>query len=90
MRTHNDPCRHWRGDHGFPAGDENFTPEQEQELLIKISQGIYTNCHAWQFTPDSFGQIMSEAYLRRESKLKPLGVYKTPRNGIEFCASLSR
>jgi SAM-dependent methyltransferase len=90
LTTHNDPLRHWQGDHGTP-----FTTAQSQKVAdaikeINSSHGGYIDVHAWQFTPETFRTII-EAISRVElTPMRPLRIYGTPFGRFEFCAILYR
>lgn len=90
MTTHNDPGRHWQGDHGQPVWLEN--PERIQAALnwIRAHPGEYFDCHAWQFTPDSFRRTLGGLHAYGFTTMKPLRVFDTPRGRLEFCAVLER
>jgi len=91
--VHNDPVRHWQGDHDedpfeFYRTSANMPSGIEPSLdEIRNSNG-YIDTHAWFFTPDSFRSICVQ--------LKKLGliqgaverVYNTVKNSNEFYAVL--
>lgn len=90
LSTHNDPRRHWSGDHGAPAGDKNFSPDGERELILDIEQGHYSDVHAWYFTPSSFAAIVNSLVELKMSNLRILSVHSTARNNLEFAAVLQK
>ena len=57
MVTHNDPLQHWLGNHGTYT----LTRDALSGLLrdIEACHGEYIDGHAWKFTPDTFGEIIS-------------------------------
>lgn len=89
MMTHNDAARHWAQDHGEPAGPAAFKPSLQDQFLDRIANGLYTDCHAWQFTPDTFQQITTSLAERGEIDFAKIEVSETPRNHFEFTAILS-
>ena len=89
MTTHNDALRHWRGDHGEP----NYKSNRE---LFRAAVGFaqydtaYVDSHAWQFTPDSFREIVT---LLHELRLSPFSVtrlYATTFGSNEFYVVLRK
>lgn len=90
LGTHNDPRRHWSGDHGVPPGDENFTPDYEREMISHIEQNRYADTHAWYFTPSSFAAIVNSLVESKMSNLRVLSVYSTAKNSLEFAAVLQK
>lgn len=88
LLTHNDPVRHWNGD--------NFDPAllQTRERIFSASKewaerdDRYIDVHAWQFTPDSFRNIIEILNEVGLITLKLEKLYPTVRGGIEFYAAL--
>lgn len=88
MTTHNDPPRHWDGDHGTP-------PLRLDKVKLAVeaftkAPSAYIDVHGWQFTPDNFLTITSSIADLGYTKLRPVQVFNTPRNCPEFCAVLGR
>lgn len=90
LSTHNDSRRHWSGDHGVPAGDENFSLDDERKLILDIGQGRYSDVHAWYFTPSNFAAIVNSLVELKMSNLRVLSVHSTARNNLEFSAVLQK
>ena len=88
--THNDPARHWRGDHGEVSDDEGRRRAAEAIEAHRRSAGDYLDVHAWQFTPASFGAMMRTLAGLGLSAFEVEAVYDTPRDRAEFCAVLRR
>lgn len=88
--THNDPARHWAGDHGAPTMAAEPGKVAAAVAEYEAAQGGYIDVHAWQFTPLSFSQIMRELYSRRMSALQVTRVHETPPGQFEFCAVLTK
>ena len=85
LTTHNDPRRHWAGDHGEPR---YVAGALEAIAEWSANAGKYIDVHAWQFTPSSFRTLMDQL---AEAKLSPFSVEfvgDTPANDSEFCAKL--
>jgi hypothetical protein len=91
LRTHNDPRRHWRGDHGVPP--ENPAP------LVRAARALYDEAHdggesidrhAWRFTPASFRAIVELLNELELTALRPLRVYHTLFPHNEFWAILQK
>ena len=91
MTTHNDPVRHWNGDHG-----ESYKTETHIERVRNATQhfidanGAYLDTHAWQFTPDSFFEIVTSLNRLGLLKLTPRVVNDTPFGRFEFSAVLTK
>lgn len=86
--THNDPLRHWRGDHGAPRGYADIGFFKRGISEFENARGGYVDVHAWQFTPASFRLLMQTL---RDLCLSPFEceqVYPTVYGRFEFCAIL--
>lgn len=89
LTTHNDPARHWAGDHG--SNTENLQNRIEAAMSAYQNPGSnYIDVHAWQFTPESFSAIVQ---LSQELELQPFVVsqiFPTARDNLEFFAILQK
>ena len=87
LTTHNDPVRHWMGDHGQQVTD----PETLSSLLMEYasSEG-YLDVHAWKFDPQSFGDLLQLLQSIGRTELVLERVYPTIRNDLEFFAVLRK
>ncbi len=92
LTTHNDPERHWAGEHG---PDPRWrTPDSEvREQIIHILRALrtgsgYIEAHAWQFTPDSFRYLIETLAAVGLSPLRIERLYSTVRPANEFFAVL--
>ncbi|MFM9107099.1 MAG: hypothetical protein ACKOWF_10435, partial [Chloroflexota bacterium] len=93
LETHNDPLRHWLGDHGSVR---DVTPDDIAVALATAEQReegapeAAAACRTWFFTPSSFRTIV---WLLRDVGLcvfEPLRVYPTLRDSSEFWAVLRK
>lgn len=88
LTTHNDPHRHWAGDHGpaIPADQ----PRRLQRVMrdYGVSAGRYIDVHAWYFTPDRFRTIIEALGALDLTGFEIAGVYDPARDRNEFCAVL--
>lgn len=90
--AHNEPARHWRGDHGvnrglFPLGDgQNASFIAELERLRSSDE--YTDTHAWKFTPATFRMLLGNLFSLKLTRLRIARIYPTVKNGNEFYAVL--
>lgn len=86
LTTHNDAERYWtEGDPVHRVDADSVSNAIDQ---WRNSQGAYIDVHAWQFTPDSFVEIMR---LLQQLGLSPFAVerlYPSRLNGNEFWAVL--
>jgi SAM-dependent methyltransferase len=89
LRTHNDPVRHWAGDHGEP---ENLRGEPVESAITayvdSVSKNRYLDRHAWQFTPGSFETIVRLLNEIGLISLPAHRVYSTLSGHHEFWAVL--
>ncbi|CAB4329789.1 unannotated protein [freshwater metagenome] len=81
--THNEPGRHWAGDHGR---DHDRVDEMvvSASKAYKQANGAYLDVHTWYFTPESFVSILAQLH---EAGLSPWRVRKmqpTLANTFEF------
>lgn len=86
--THNDPLRHWRGDHGAPRGYADLGFFQRGIAEFETAEGEYVDVHAWQFTPSSFRLLMNILKGLNLSSFECEQVYQTMYGRFEFCAVL--
>lgn len=91
LTTHNDPARHWRGDH-VDAGFEASVVQRTQAALMEFQQasGGYIDVHAWQFTPASFRDVVHQLVELGLSPLRLEAVAGTPFGRNEFTAILTK
>ena len=88
LTTHNDPSRHWAGDHG-PATPADLADRVRRGLADHdASGGAYIDVHAWYFTPDSFELIIEALGALGLTGFELAGLYDTVRGRNEFCAVL--
>ena len=90
VTTHNDPMRHWEGDHTDPRADEYEARAEYASKKFEAANGSYMDVHAWFFTPDVFRTVMNQLYDQHMTDLKPTHVYDTPYGAGEFCAILQK
>ena len=88
--THNDPARHWAGDHGEIDASERARRSAEALTAHRRSDGAYLDVHAWQFTPESFADIGATLARLGLSAFEVERVWDTPHGRAEFCAVLRR
>lgn len=90
--THNDPVRHWAGDHGPNPFERRLGPalgDLARELRKLYGRAEYVDAHAWQFTPETFRRLVADLHAGALSPLLPVRVYPTVRNAPEFFAVLT-
>jgi SAM-dependent methyltransferase len=90
MRTHNDPLRHWRGDHGARQFETSPFFIQNGIDLYCNNRDKYIDTHAWQFTPASFREIIDLLYQLNLAPFRPTRVYETVYGSHEFYAVLEK
>jgi SAM-dependent methyltransferase len=89
LTTHNDPQRHWRGDHG------DITPSMRERLkaaieLYQTAEGAYIDVHAWYFFPASFRRLLTALNETSYITLNIERVYNTLWGHFEFFAILRK
>lgn len=91
LTTHNDQVRHWQGDHFDEGWGVDVTARATAGMReCQESKGAYIDVHAWQFTPQSFANLMRRLIEMRFFRLEIERVYDTPRNRNEFTAILRK
>jgi SAM-dependent methyltransferase len=91
--THNDSSRHWKGEHGSRAMDQAGSAAVRSaldEFRAASARGAYLDCHAWQFTPASFRDIIQLIRKLGLSSFEAVTVCETLRSRNEFCAILRK
>lgn len=88
LTTHNDPARHWAGDHGPAIPSDQPARLQRAAEAHDMSAGGYIDVHAWYFTPDSFRNIVETLGAIGLTGLEVAEVYDTAHGRNEFCAVL--
>ena len=86
--THNDAERHWNGDHG--EIDRASMLDNIQKAIVSYHQerSDLAFAHVWQFTPESFFDIVSTIADLGYTRLRPVDIHPTVRPYFEFCAVL--
>jgi hypothetical protein len=90
LTTHNDPGRHWRGDHGHPFTTEGIQRVRDAIKEFDSNRDSYIDVHAWQFTPESFRGVTEQIDRLGFAPVRPLRIYQTLFGSNEFCAILQR
>jgi SAM-dependent methyltransferase len=80
--THNDPLRHWMGDHG----EINLDRDAIESVMVewKENEGTYMDVHAWQFQPSSFKKMMGQLKDAGFFNYEIMEVFPTPKGRLEF------
>jgi hypothetical protein len=84
MTTHNDSVAHWTGNSADPHGSTRDERIREAERIYKSLHGAYFDCHAWQFTPQSFHRCLTILLERQYIQFSIERIYETVRNANEF------
>lgn len=91
LTTHNDPIRHWIGDHFDPEYHRGLGERTSSAIAEwRESSGQYIDVHAWQFTPASFRGIISSLREMKYIDLSVDCVGDTPQGQFEFVSILRR
>lgn len=90
--AHNEPARHWRGEHGVNQGSLPLDERRNAMFMAEIerlrSSDEYTDVHAWKFTPAAFRTLFGNLYSMKLTRLRIARLYPTVRNSNEFYAAL--
>jgi len=90
LTCHNDPARHWAGDHGYFKIDvERVKCAIEEYQKAKVDKQ-YIDVHSLQFTPKSFQENMEILYSMNFTDLVVEEIYPTIKNSLEFFAVLKK
>jgi SAM-dependent methyltransferase len=87
LTTHNEPARHWRGDHGSISSQIEKVQTAISEF--KNSENKYLDVHAWYFTPDSLVELLSKTFALGMQPFQVGNVYPTYKNNLEFYVVLN-
>ena len=90
LTTHNDPLRHWQGDHELRNVDNDPGLIAGAIAEAKRYSEGYIDVHAWQFTPESFRSILDLLFAAELCPLRQERVYLTRYGSMEFCAILCK
>lgn len=86
--AHNDPVRHWRGDHGANLGLVPLEGRKNVSFLAALerlrSSDEYADVHAWKFTPVVFKVLFDNLYYLKLTELGVARIYPTVKNSNEF------
>lgn len=89
--THNDPVRHWDGDHGIQSYKLNLeTVLIQSSKFHDESKTSYVDVHSMFFTPESFSSVMRELLELKLTDFTVERVYQTVKNDLEFFAILRK
>jgi SAM-dependent methyltransferase len=91
LMTHNDPFRHWNGDHGEPAW-RALGKEFIDQTCVEVTEAhaSHIETHAWHFTPESFRNVIETLWEFGLVQMRQIRVYPTPYGRFEFCAVLEK
>jgi SAM-dependent methyltransferase len=84
--THNDAIRHWSGDHGELTNVRSKAEAATKEW--QESDGRYIDVHAWQFTPQSFKEVILSLEQFGWINMVPTQILEPVWGRFEFCATL--
>jgi len=89
LTTHNDPASHFLGNHGNILSNQHERVKSAMDELNN-AQGSYIDVHAWQFTPTSFTEVISQLNLLDLVDFEVYDVWDTASNTFEFMAVLQK
>lgn len=84
LLTHNDSKRHWMGLHGDSTVKSSKVQEAIRAFDDSEASGAWLDVHAWQFTPNSFEEMIT---LTNQLGLQPFSaekIYATRFGELEF------
>lgn len=81
LRAHNDPVKHWSGDHGdnLMSGISNL----ESSYKTAIDQKEYLDTHAWKFCPKNMREILDAINRLNIIKFSYV-IHETEKNSFSF------
>jgi hypothetical protein len=92
--THNDPIRHWDGDHGERLINSFYVehPDLVSHMYEEARSACvkYVDVHNWIFTPDTFNSAISRLWREKFIHFILSRVYHTVRYSMEFYVILHR
>jgi hypothetical protein len=88
--THNDCIRHWNDDHGSQIIKANKYSLNYAVEEYKKKCSSYIDVHNYQFTPDSFKEILDKLVFLGLTRFSIQEIYPTLRNSIEFFVVLKK
>lgn len=89
LNTHNDPGRHWAGDHEVEHGSPLADRIKDAISLYETNES-YIDVHAWYFTPYRFIDIMTTLFDMGITDLQIVECHASLRNDLEFFAVMKR
>ncbi len=89
LTTHNDPIEHWAGNHGLPNANLKSRWEAARQEF-ENANGSYIDVHCWQFTPQSFVNLINGLFELGYIDFVVEEIFDTPRNDLEFCVVLRK
>jgi SAM-dependent methyltransferase len=89
LTTHNDPIRHWSGDHGKQF-DDLETRIKESVGVYENARGGYVDVHAWYLTPDFARHLFPTLHRMDYIDLECTRCYGTRKNSSEFWIVLEK
>lgn len=94
--THNDPVKHWKGDHGFVDTVTNRAKvidplsERIKNAIAEFKANEFVDVHAWYFTPESFAEIVNILAKLEYIQFTINKLYTTQKNSLEFFVVLEK
>ncbi len=90
LTTHNDPIRHWNGDHSDAAYEATIVARARPAIAEYNAAGDgYIDVHAWQFSPASFTTTLGQLHQLGLSPFTVMAAFETPKPRNEFTAILT-
>jgi SAM-dependent methyltransferase len=90
-RAHNDPKRHWNGDHGAVTMNAKAISKAIADFrTIEANPVARSGYHNWHFNEDSFVALVDGLNALGIVKLALVAHYNTPAGGLSFTAVLAR
>jgi SAM-dependent methyltransferase len=89
LTTHNNPIRHWNGDHFDPNYSDSILRRTKAAIEeFEAANGNYIDVHSWQFTPKVLTELIRRLQSQRLIAMFVVSINETPRNRFEFTAVL--
>ena len=89
LTTHNDPVRHWAGDHGSISAGLQDRWMMAIEKFENNAAG-YFDVHCWQFRSDTFAEFINNLWTLKYIPFRCVELFATAPNNLEFFAVLQK
>lgn len=90
LTTHSNTLEHWCGRHDDPNFADRADRAHHAVETFHSANGSYVDVHAWQFTPESFREVINTLNVMKKIDLSVERVYQTVWGQNEFTAVVKK